>query len=419
MELVLNGYAFQHICKFLDPIDIINMCHIYPYQWTKLYYVFKTSIIRKIDNFFKEYFDHQYAEFRKEMIKNRAILSGSFILQMILGEKWEDSDIDIYIPIKGLNLKTTESGNPKTELEDFLYFTTYHACSNFQSGYETGPATQIKYIREYTKMDPELIIKFDGQDINNTDYLHERRMVDMRTIQKCNLRFQTILIDNDPDFNSMKKYIYHNFDLDICKNVFYYDTNGTCQLALSKASYIIDKKINFNFHPTVTIPLLRYTKYVDRGFTFIEGKKTVFDMVINNSLICINYEKKEYVKRYMVFEVKLIGKIKRIDNCFCSDGAYSDGYYANFEIIKNVSGDELPHHQCKKKIGTYSNGSQFSVCFNYHTLAILYNDRKCEDSVCPINLCLGKEINHFHLHKICHWCGFPDGYYADYIFIYP
>lgn len=154
MDLVFNGYAFQHICKFLLPIDIVNICHIYPHQWTKLYYVFKTCVANNIDNFFRSYFGNYYDEFREEMIKNKAIISGSFILQTILNEKWENSDIDIYIPIKGLNLQTAISGK-KTTLEDFFYFTTNHICPGFQSGYDTGPATQIQYIRDYIKMDAE------------------------------------------------------------------------------------------------------------------------------------------------------------------------------------------------------------------------------------------------------------------------
>lgn len=411
MDLVLNGYALQHICKFLDPIDIINMCHVYPYQWKKLYYVFKASVINKIDNFFRDYFGPHYDTFREEMIQNKAVISGSFILQAILGEKWENSDIDIYIPIKGLTLKTTGPGNPKTPLEDFFYFTTIHNCPNFQSGYATGPGTEIKYIRDYTKMDSEvakqfvnqqLLKKDDNMDITTTDYLHKRHMLDIKEKKpKDKIRLQTILVDIEPNFTAMKEYIYTNYDLDICRNIFYYGNgNGNSQLNIMKAFQIIDKKTNFNFKPIVSVPLCRYKKYTDRGFTFMEDKMTIFNMVIDKALCYSgNSTSNQFIKKYKVFETKWI-----------SDDVYNKYQkLSTYEIVKNLSNDTFPLFIHEKRCNAYSDGS----------IIKFYQSCKhdmCPDAeACPIRLCLGDNIGHFHIYRFCD-CHQND-YAVEFIFI--
>ena len=399
MDLVFNGYAFQHICKFLLPIDIVNMCHIYPHQWTKLYYVFKKSIANNIDDFFKSYFGNHYNEFREEMIKNKAIISGSFILQTILNEKWAFSDIDIYIPIKGLDLQTAIAlDSKKTTLEDFFYFTTNHLCPGYQTGYQTGPATQIQYIRDYIKMDAETAKELDGIDITTQDYLTKKHMLDVTNISKMkeSLRLQTILIDIEPNFNTLVDYIKDSFDLNICKNAFYYDVDG-CHLYIRKASQIIDKKTNFCFNPTCSEPLKRYKKYKERGFTFIEDKQIIFNMIVDKSL-CMDYNIDRLNKRFRLFEVKFINNIETI----------SHFKHEKFEIIKSLSNDIFPIYENKTN-GTYFDGSVFV----FDPL----NKIDCHGS-CPINVFLGSDIKHFHTHGLSGHRVFLENFNIENIFIY-
>lgn len=385
---VLNGYPLWHICKFLDPMDIANMCHVYPNQWRKLYYVFRDCVMNKIDSFFKDYFCDSYDEFVKEMIKNKAVISGSFILQIILGEKWNNSDIDFYIPIKGLTLEKTPFGNIKSSLEEFLYFKAKHLCPNYQSGYETGPRTDIKFIRDYTKMTKEQLDKLESIDPNN--YFFEKHIMD-RKYDINALRLQAILIDLDTDYDTVKKHIIYNFDLDICKNVFYYESDGRAKLNIFKAYQIIDKKTNFNFNHKVNDPIARYIKYKNRGFQFIENNDEIFKIIIDNAtMICykdgtIHTEYK--TKRYRLFEGVQIDKElyynihKDKSVIIPNKNKYIFSHVNNFyKITKNISGDEFDGCTC------YA-GSSILMCFEHCPIAILYGDKK-----------------HVHVSQACYQC---------------
>lgn len=341
------------------------------------------------------------------MIKNVAVVSGSFILQMILNEKWENSDIDIFIPAKGVNLKNNILGDT-SDLEEFFSF---HLCPNHHAGFEyegtTGPATQIKHIREYTKC-----IKSIGFTQNLTG-LHDANssIQNPASLREASTIIQTILINVEPNFSSIKKYINSSFDLDICKNLFYYDENDVCRLDVLKASDIIDKKTNFKFHTTIFSPFYRYKKYVDRGFSFVEDKKTIFQTVINEALK-FDSENEKYVKRYTIFEAKRIGKIKRLPDWYCEDGVPFDGYFVTLEIIKKITNDDLPHHQCKS---LRFDGSHLEMCLKYVDVLKVSGDHKCSDELCPLNLFVNG-TDHCHFYTLCP-CGFPNGYFADYIFI--
>ncbi len=404
MDLVFNGYAFQHICKFLDPKDIINICHIYPHQWTKLYHIFKESIIRKIDNFFRDYFSDHYDEFRTEMIKNKAVVSGSFILQIILNETWENSDIDIYIPIKGVPITYTDAGKPKTSLEDFFYTTTLHLCPSFCPGYSVSPITQILYVRDYRQPDPE---------INNMhNFLTHRNYYDLNGKSNSKITFQTIILDVSPNYQLVKEHIHGNFDFDICKNIFYYDDNGS-HLSVYKASHIIDKKTIFSFNSSTLDPLARYVKYKTRGFSF-NNEGEIFKMIIDKSICQNRYN--ILINRFRIFKGTII-KMELIPDCFRNAfyGYYHFrephfGHNIRYVIEENVSGDEFPYHYCKNNLlGTQVVDKTVQICL--HT-----SPNECKN--CPIKIFLGNDIEHFHFNMICQWCYSDEGPDVDYIFIY-
>ena len=51
----------------------------------------------RINSFLRTFIDN-VQEFRNLLIKNKAVISGSIVLQMLLNETYDKSDIDIYIP---------------------------------------------------------------------------------------------------------------------------------------------------------------------------------------------------------------------------------------------------------------------------------------------------------------------------------
>lgn len=60
----------------------------------------------KIDTYLKELFKENYEELKKSMISCQAVISGSFVLQVLLSEKYQWSDID-FLLIKNTIRKIT------------------------------------------------------------------------------------------------------------------------------------------------------------------------------------------------------------------------------------------------------------------------------------------------------------------------
>lgn len=242
--------------------------------------------------------------------------------------------------------------------------------------------------------------EFIGIDPLTLDYITKKHMLDVTNMKnmKDSLRLQTILIDIEPNFHTLTNYIMNSFDLNICKNVFYYDTDG-CHLNIKKAFEIIDKKTNFCFNPTCSEPLKRYIKYKERGFTFIEDKKIIFNMIVDKSL-CMNYNINQLNKKFKLFEVRSIDNIQMTKQ-------YTNGYTSNyelekFELVKNLYNDTFPIFDEEKLNGTYFDGSIF--LFN------ILEKKGCDDN-CPINICFGSDIKHFHRDV-------PTNFNNNYIFIY-
>lgn len=54
MSHIMNSDCTEIIVKFLDPKDIVNLCHIFPKFWARLYPQFKVGVARKIDRWFRD-----------------------------------------------------------------------------------------------------------------------------------------------------------------------------------------------------------------------------------------------------------------------------------------------------------------------------------------------------------------------------
>lgn len=389
---VFNGYPFQHICNFLEPKDIVNMCHTFPYQWKKVYYRYRDCIKNKIDSFFREYFGEKYNEFRKIMVKSRAVISGSFIIQMILGERWPDSDIDFYVPIIGSLSDKKSTGNHIVSLiDEFLYLKGNHFWYTSQNMYQTGPKTNIKYIRDYIKMNDEQIKRCENLNVNDANYMIERQTIDnlgrYNNDTNCNIKLQVISVDLEPNYDIVKNHIYKNFDLDICKNIFYYDNEGP-KLNMFNARSIIDKKTKFNFNYGVCEPLKRYKKYLERGFQFNESNEEIFKSVVDNSH----------------FDDRISDKVHKKYNVFLAEVTEEDSIdklrvKRKYKILKNLSGDEFKECDCDYEC----NGKK----------GISYYHYVCADS-CPIKI-LFKDRQHIHYSYECNYS--EKMYYTNIIFL--
>ena len=80
------------------------------------------SISENLDNNknrLKNLLGHRYEKFKVMMAANHVVLSGSTIVQILLNEHWEDSDLDFFNPVKEITTKGATQWYSK--FEDFLY----------------------------------------------------------------------------------------------------------------------------------------------------------------------------------------------------------------------------------------------------------------------------------------------------------
>lgn len=201
------------------------------------------SIIKEINTRLIVIFGDKYDDFNKILDITKALISGSFIIQCILGEYWEDSDIDIYFPTINNEKYLTDCDNPYYYLEKFIYETmkfnmkeSYRAISRYQSNQSNGKLN-IEYVRNY-------------ETVTNI--------------------LQIIQAKIENDHGKMKEFIYDTFDFDICKNV-YYINNGKEYLNVLKLNDIFNKISKFKIGYRVGSSIQRYEKYTKRGFNIINN----------------------------------------------------------------------------------------------------------------------------------------------------
>jgi len=244
---------FHDIKQLLDPCDYANLIN----TCTFFVYTIKKRTIMEIHNRLKKILNTKYDSFISIMKKMNCVISGSFIIQCMLNEKWEHSDIDIYVPMQGICVMETPDRYLKTDVDDFMYnVVNYDGCHDNYHGEYTN---KIKYVRDYFS---------DGPD---------------RDI------FQIIGVDLD--INSMKEFIDNTFDFGICKNI--YSFNNEDDIAIPYLGEILGKSTIFtpsgfgscieisresqSDHFTASIE--RYYKYVKRGFTFKNKSFITYDML--------------------------------------------------------------------------------------------------------------------------------------------
>lgn len=149
-------FMTNKICRFLSEEKIDQFC------WT-------LDLIRKLEQFV------DVPKFMRFLIKHEASITGSFILQIISGNFYEDSDIDIYV--KNITQEV---------MNDFRLVTN-----------DEGYLLTQKYVHE-----------------NNVYNKIVSKLAEFRCKGK---KFQ--LIEPSTEYNTISDYV-NTFDLDICQNYF-------------------------------------------------------------------------------------------------------------------------------------------------------------------------------------------------------
>jgi hypothetical protein len=189
--------------------------------------IIKTSIIKEINRRLTIIFGDKLNNFKQVLDNNKAIISGSFIIQCILGEYWTNSDIDIFSPVDHIDY------NPNfdySDMEKFLMSTDlFDLTEDYVMDYGGSPSV----IRDFKSF------------INET-------------------KIQIIEKEIPKDYKEINKFINGYFDFNICCNMFYHENNMD-KVEIFDINNIFNKIIKCEDISSQG----RYEKYFSRGFNII------------------------------------------------------------------------------------------------------------------------------------------------------
>lgn len=270
MDLIFQANVFDNvIVNYLKMKDLFNLkfvCQVFRRKFTDGYLMKRIKKI--IENRLKVIFGSTYNEFVVAMFKSKAILSGSFVLQCIIGEQWDNSDIDIYV-----SSKQSEYQSSNLPLHKYLL-------------------TQIE-----TAKDKEL-------SYGNYNSVYERIIDCVTNYKNCGpmkSKIQVVRIETSKKY-SLIDHTY-NTGFDVCKNRLYYDKNGKIHLYLKNYKEAINKSSTFTIE-NVNDFFYRIEKYSKRGFFF----KPKYDRLLyleflylkfsHDHIIKTSFDEDTYVKLY-------------------------------------------------------------------------------------------------------------------------
>ena len=188
-------------------------------------------------------------ELKSSINSTGAVISGSFIIQCILNEKWCNSDIDIFVPMTFISICSDE---PSLDINTF-----------FEKKYKK---INCQYTKEYSYLCID----------NHFKYINCYTVNDTK-IQIINTSF---------DNQDLVKFIMNSFDFNICKNM-YKITKNKEELFIFDIKNIKDRKLKWNYISNIQSSILRGYKYQSRGFDVIYDIKSLESI-------------QEYIHRYMV-----------------------------------------------------------------------------------------------------------------------
>lgn len=236
-------------CKMIKKLDTeylwkcLNNTHYgvttkYNTKWYDTYREF-SPVVKRVNEKLYEIFGNYMQEFKDIMCKTHAAISGSFIIQSLLGTYYENSDIDIYVPFN----------KSVSYINDFILKTTTPTKLSNDSAYALG-------------MDYTIIKKVNTYTINN-----------------CIIQIIYLNVNNNID--AVYDFIKNDFDFDICKNIYYYDGNDN--VILYNPHQLLNKYTEFKTSKKLGNSIERYYKYMKRGFVFTNIDKLSYTDVVKNN----------------------------------------------------------------------------------------------------------------------------------------
>lgn len=251
------------ICSWLDIRSLINLkCCSTQFLWISTKMAAK-AIIAQIIRRLSQVFGDLWSDFRKELIRSRAKISGSFIIQCILGETWSSpSDIDIYVShIDDMYINQHLIPYDKsTNLDSWFYKNL--VTTGYDSVSYRGKSEPILRVRNFR------FVKADYKDCfkNYAVIPYSTRYINYNVNE-----VQSIVLNLKQD--EIEGYVQRAFDFDICKNVFWFGDGGVPHLQITNLRQILERRVELRKGQVKKIDYDRRIKYERRGFVFVDWGK--------------------------------------------------------------------------------------------------------------------------------------------------
>lgn len=176
------------------------------------------------------HFGKHYNAFIRFIKTSNLMISGSFIIECILGEKYENSDIDVYI--------FTKIRYDKLRSLKIVTDNQYNSMHNYDYG--GSLSIPIDHIVNY--------------------YLPSKKILQMISLENSQIN----------SFEKFKDFVVNSYDIDICKNIFTIKDDKP-KLYINNINKIISK-IDVSHNANTPKLHKRIQKYESRGFTFYKKK---------------------------------------------------------------------------------------------------------------------------------------------------
>lgn len=181
-----------------------------------------------------------YPHLRNALQESGGVLTGSFVLQCIIGESWPDSDIDVFIPVNpGF---VTPYNSQTSPLDNWLY--------------SQGAVLKDSIRPTFTSA---------GRYVDLLVGTEEKKLAAIRDYAFCNKTFQLIHMTRTTS-EAVCDFVCTDFDFSIVKNTFYIDKSGQPHWSVSDWNGIGARRCAFTVNQNIRSSLWRRHKYQERGF---------------------------------------------------------------------------------------------------------------------------------------------------------
>ena len=283
MESVFHGNVFDNIIvDYIRMKDIFNLRFVNSTFRKRIDENYLMKLIRaKIEKRLRSIFKSNYAKFVEAMHKANAIMSGSFILQCILDEVWDNSDIDIYVDKKheAYFHKIMHSIGAHSYATHGMYGIAFHGVisnvENFYIEHDNGSDNESGDVNDNFN-DNGWNNNFNDNGWDNNFYddngwdnnLNDNgwnKPIQSSSSNETHQKIQVVTIETSKDYTLIDH--TYNTGFDVCKNRLTFDSNGKMKLYLKNFREAITKTTTFTIE-NVDDFYYRIEKYSKRGFYF-------------------------------------------------------------------------------------------------------------------------------------------------------